>query len=77
LTDSYPFLPPSLLQIVLCSATFSPETTKAAQEIFPRDAFVLITLQDHELNRANIQQVGREEGRERRGRKFVEYLHDS
>lgn len=43
-------------QIALCSATFSPETTKAAQEIFPRDAFVLITLQDHELNRANIQQ---------------------
>lgn len=44
-------------QVCLLSATFAPETTKAAQEIFPRDSFVTITLEDHQLNRANIQQV--------------------
>lgn len=49
-------------QIVLTSATFSHDEThsfnpiKSCQDVFPRNSFVKITLEDHQLNRSNIQQ---------------------
>lgn len=43
-----------LLPVDLQVHAFNP--IKSAQEIFPHHSFVNITLEDHQLNRSNIQQ---------------------